>query len=190
MLSDLVPCTPQPDSDRTPQLRQRLLKLTGAEKDRAFLELVKTHTAIVLGQTNPAEIDVRQPFRDLGFDSLTAIELRNSLGQAIGIDLPATLVFDHPTPAQAAAFICLQSSPPAPSPMTQVRAELAKLESAVAALFSEQGAESGEGQEIASRMRALFEQWTMPKGELAKVLQATTDDDELFTLLEKKFDLS
>ncbi|MBZ6478083.1 type I polyketide synthase, partial [Streptomyces griseocarneus] len=76
-------------------------QLDGLPEDRRhemLVGLVRTHAAAVLGHGRPESVKAAQPFRELGFDSLTAVELRNRLGSATGVRLPAGLVFDYPTP--------------------------------------------------------------------------------------------
>ncbi|MFF8811416.1 type I polyketide synthase [Streptomyces pactum] len=79
-------------------LRRRLAGLPASERDRAVVELLETHIAAVLGTEEPVAPD--RPFTELGFVSLTAVELRNRLNAVTGLRLPATAVFDHPTPRE------------------------------------------------------------------------------------------
>ncbi|NEB41860.1 type I polyketide synthase, partial [Streptomyces sp. SID14515] len=77
--------------------------LTPASAD--VLELVQIHAAAVLGHSEPSEVEAHRSFQDMGFSSLTAMQLRDSLNTAIGRRLPSTLVFDYPTPAALARYL-------------------------------------------------------------------------------------
>ncbi|MCX5071071.1 type I polyketide synthase [Streptomyces sp. NBC_00513] len=79
-------------------LSERLRDQPEGRRTELLVELVRTHAAAVLGHGRPASVQATQAFRELGFDSLTAVELRNRLASATGVRLPAGLVFDHPTP--------------------------------------------------------------------------------------------
>ncbi|MEU6285797.1 SDR family NAD(P)-dependent oxidoreductase, partial [Streptomyces sp. NPDC047028] len=86
-------------------LAARLERLPAAERTRVLLDLVRRHVAAVLGFGGAGEVAAEKPFKEFGFDSLTAVEFRNRLGAEAGLRLPATLVFDHPTPGAVADFL-------------------------------------------------------------------------------------
>ncbi|WP_344098139.1 SDR family NAD(P)-dependent oxidoreductase, partial [Streptomyces stramineus] len=86
-------------------LRARLAGHSPAEQHDILLAAVRTHAAIVLGHAGPDAVPAETAFRAMGFDSLTAVELRNRLNVASGLRLPATLAFDHPTPVALARFL-------------------------------------------------------------------------------------
>ncbi|WP_372477192.1 SDR family NAD(P)-dependent oxidoreductase, partial [Streptomyces olivaceus] len=107
-------------------LARRLSGMSAADGLAVLVELVREAAAAVLGHASSSQIDTVQPFAELGFDSLTAVELRNLLQARTGVILPASLVFDHPTVGHvarhlAAAFDDTRPVPPAPlSPPSSV----------------------------------------------------------------------
>ncbi|MFB7256180.1 type I polyketide synthase [Streptomyces nojiriensis] len=167
-------------------LRRRLSVMPQAEQALAVLELVRSHAATALGHPTTDEVGAGRAFKELGFDSLIALELRNRLNAATGLKLPATLVFDHPTPAVLAEFLRAEIVQDGSTAAAPGIAELEKLESALSVL-------DPDGQtraDIASRLQALLAKWGEPQapssgGAVAEKLQEATTD-ELFDFIENE----
>ncbi|MEU6671192.1 type I polyketide synthase [Streptomyces sp. NPDC046727] len=126
LLRDLVrrPAGPaRDDAENRPALPERLAGLGEEQRRRAVLDVVRRNAAAVLGHARASAVDTARGFLDLGFDSLTAVELRNRLTEATGLRLSATAVFDHPTPAALARHLLAELEP-------QVRAAESALPSA------------------------------------------------------------
>jgi acyl transferase domain-containing protein/acyl-coenzyme A synthetase/AMP-(fatty) acid ligase/acyl carrier protein len=105
LLSELVRAPARRSRAAAGSFAERLATVPEAEREELATELVRGHAATVLGHPSAAAVDPAAPFKELGFDSLAAVELRNRLAQATGLQLPSTLVFDHPTPAAVASFL-------------------------------------------------------------------------------------
>ncbi|MFF1614047.1 SDR family NAD(P)-dependent oxidoreductase [Amycolatopsis sp. NPDC058278] len=88
-------------------LAQELRALPGHARRDLMLGVVRSHAATVLGHGTGEEVDADRAFKEIGFDSLTAVELRNRLAAVTGLKLPATLVFDHPTATALAEHLCV-----------------------------------------------------------------------------------
>ena len=96
-------------------LAARLAGIPAGEHESAVLEIVRAQVATVLGHRFPENVDTSRAFRDLGFDSLSAVELRNRLVVATGLALPATLIFDYPNPHALARHLRTVALPDAGS---------------------------------------------------------------------------
>lgn len=86
-------------------LLQRLEGLPEDEQHTVLLDLVRSNIATVLGNSSPEAIDPDRAFQELGFDSLTAVEMRNRLKSATGLALSPTLIFDYPNCAALAGYM-------------------------------------------------------------------------------------
>ncbi|MFF4371668.1 type I polyketide synthase [Streptomyces sp. NPDC001594] len=180
---------------------RRLAALPEEERDAYLVELVCEQAAAVLGHGSAEETEMWRPFQDLGFDSLTAVELRNRLGAALGLTLPVTLVFDHPTPQDLVGHLASAVADATAALAGAARSDvLARLDALEAALAEPQ---ADRGEEIGARLQALVTAWEAARSaaedaaEEAEVgdaavseeMQAATDE-EMFDLIGKKFGIS
>ncbi len=94
-------------------LARELAGVPEAEREAVVRQLVRAHAASVLGHDSPQAIDAQLAFKELGFDSLSAVELRNRLAQATGLRLPSTLIFDYPNSAALAGYLISKAIPAA-----------------------------------------------------------------------------
>ena len=108
LLRALAPGAPRPAAGRGTDgdpLAARLSRLDEAGQRDLLLGIVRSEAATVLGHSDPTSIGVDSVFKEHGFDSLTSVDLRNRLSAVTGVRLPATLVFDHPTPAALVDYL-------------------------------------------------------------------------------------
>jgi mycoketide-CoA synthase len=107
---------------------ERLNDLPDTERHEALVQLIRTEAAAVLGHDDLSGIEPDRAFKEVGFDSLTAVEFRNRLRTALALRLPPSLVFDYPTPAALGQHLA-EALAPAPEDITQrVIEDLMKLE--------------------------------------------------------------
>ncbi|WP_344897504.1 type I polyketide synthase [Streptosporangium longisporum] len=151
-------------------LTERLALLPEEERDRALLDLVRGHIATVLGHAGAESIEAERQFKELGFDSLMGVELRNKLAAETGLRLPATLVFDHPTPSAISDHLRERLFTRDTEPIDEALAVLQTLE-------------ADDRPAVAARLRTLLAEWTAGESDDVDAL-ADASDDDLFNLVE------
>ncbi|AHH94856.1 type I polyketide synthase [Kutzneria albida] len=173
------------EQDTELSLAERLTALSAPERERLVLDLVRGHIATVLRHEGAAAIEPNREFAELGFDSLSALELRNRLSGMAGVRLPATLVFDYPSPAAVARHLLAELVDEEELAMSSLDADLARLEAALAGVTPD----DAQHDRIAARLRALTTRWVesfgraeQPVDDGAQLRSATAD--ELFSILD------
>ncbi|WP_438800564.1 type I polyketide synthase [Actinoplanes ianthinogenes] len=167
-------------------LRRELAALPAGDGDRMLLRLVRTHVAAVLGHSSIEDVAPDRPFKELGFDSNAAVELRNRLNAATGVTLPATLVFDHPTAEAVAALVRDLLTPRAADPVATVLAEVDRLDELLTAADT-----AGGRSRVTTRLEALLRRWQHGAAVVAEPELSLDDasDEELFAALDNEFEM-
>jgi acyl transferase domain-containing protein/acyl carrier protein len=160
----------------------RLAGMPEAEQERALLDMVRGHVAALLGYGEAAEVTPGRSFNDLGFDSVAAVDLRTRLTTATGRKLPASMIFDYPTPKALAGYLRAELCPDAGA-ASSPSALLDQLEAAL----SELPEDDGHGT-LASRLRALLDRLEAPAAADAPVTDRlrSADADDLFAFIDQE----
>ncbi|WP_432957857.1 SDR family NAD(P)-dependent oxidoreductase [Micromonospora haikouensis] len=169
-------------------LAGRLRALTTGEQSALLLDLVRAEAATVLGHASPDAVKPAQAFNEIGFDSLTAVELRNRLTEATGHRLPATAIFDYPDPTALAGFLRAQLVPDGGQAAPAILAELENLERSLA----ETVVEAELHTQVAARLEVLVAKWRTMRGASATDHDLDLDqasDDEIFSLIDTELGL-
>ncbi|MEU8827598.1 SDR family NAD(P)-dependent oxidoreductase [Streptomyces sp. NPDC048636] len=170
----------------------RLAGLSATERHRLVLNLVRGHAATVLGHTDVDAVQADTSFKELGFDSLTAVELRNRLAAATGLRLPAAMVFDYPEATALAEHLLERLAPGEGATdrrdgVDPVLNELARLDTTLTALDTDD-----EGrQRITKRLSGLLAKWngggaTDPAASTGYSGLESASDDEMFELIDRE----
>ncbi|EID52361.1 polyketide synthase family protein [Saccharomonospora xinjiangensis XJ-54] len=193
ILRELVPSRPTAvgSTGRRATFAADLPALAPEERERAVLELVCREAASALGHRTSDAVRAQRPFTDLGFDSLTSVELRNALVAATGLALPATLVFDYPTPAALAEHLLAELVVPEDAAdvgdllrgLDRLREELPFL-----------SAQDSRLPALADRLRSLTAEIEARSTASVPTAQAdgldSASDEELFDLIDRDLGLS
>jgi acyl carrier protein len=189
-LRDLIRARPGTAAAEPPSAEasfaRRLADLPDAERARKLLDLISTRVAVVLGYRSPNDLDANRPFQELGFSSLMALELRNSLSKATGVQLPAALLFDYPTPAVLAEYLEGKVLQAIPALRLPIMTQLEQLEAALRAVAPGSNVRA----QVAGRLRNMAARYDAAADEAAQAVESRLEsatDDEIFEFIQNEF---
>jgi acyl carrier protein len=176
----------------TSGLRARMQGLTPEQRHREFVDLVCSNAATVLGH-GAADVGADSAFQDLGFDSLTAVELRNRLKTATGLTLSPTVIFDHPTPAALAEHLDTQLATSAPAATDDASGRMARFNDVareLQTLIDQPGWSADEKMRMNTRVQTLLSTLItvdaeLEPDELYDDINSATES-ELFAILDEE----
>ncbi|MPY58847.1 type I polyketide synthase, partial [Streptomyces spongiae] len=151
--------------NRAAELAALLDGLRPHERTLHLTHLVRTEAAATLGHDTAEQIGADDEFARVGFDSLTSVELRNRLAGATGLRIPATLVFDHPTPQAVAEHLAQRLGRGSTPPAGVLHAELDRLDTALVTALAADSLDPAVRAGTAARLRALLARITGDGGE-------------------------
>ncbi|MFD2768411.1 SDR family NAD(P)-dependent oxidoreductase [Micromonospora eburnea] len=190
VLRGLVPERSRRAESDGPPLAERLSGLDVSAQTELVLDLVRKTTAAVLGYRSGSDVAPEKAFKDLGFDSLTAVELRNRLATATGLQLAATTIFDYPSAQALAEYLRARLAPAEVTPVEALTAELDRLEAMLAALGTDDPAHAVAAHRLrAMAMATRQAQAPDPDVQVADRLSAASTQ-ELLDFIDQEFKAS
>uniref|UniRef100_UPI000A9D9573 SDR family NAD(P)-dependent oxidoreductase n=1 Tax=Streptomyces sp. TP-A0356 TaxID=1359208 RepID=UPI000A9D9573 len=171
-----------------PALLRELADLPEDKRRRKLVELIRSHVGAVLGLGTGDGVKPGRAFRDMGFDSLTAVELRNRLGAAFGTRLSATIVFDHPTPNALADHLAAELLPPPGDTVAEVRPGLAEVHAAY-----HRTTDPDARRALTEALRTLLDSWAETDEPMRPAVDEElvgASDQDMFDLIDRELGIS
>ncbi len=191
LLRELVSVRPRAASGSSHGSLAELVAHTAqGQRGPVVLELVRSETARVLGHRTPDAVEAQRPFKEMGFDSLAGVELRNRLAAQTGMRLPATLVFDYPTPEAVAGYLLEEVAAQTSAPADGASVDLEQLQRALSTMSAKEAQRSG----MADALQSILSTWAST-GDASETDEGEDDlssatDEEIFDLIDRDLGVS